>query len=121
MPIRPDTWRQWRPVVPTLGWITGMPVNATVLATDGNLGIFKSETELGHNLGIYFIGHVGHFLWANGEGKGSPGPLFSTSKEKSEQGPKVRKQSKQSKILAFLNSLDENEGESQLGGKEEAL
>lgn len=76
MPISAKEWSKWRPTKEVVGCIRGMPVNSIALATDGNLGIFKVTSLLGHNLGEYFIGHFHCFEWADGEGSGVPETLY---------------------------------------------
>lgn len=85
MAIAAGEWSKWRPTKETLGTIKGMPVNSVALATDGNLGIFRTTAKVGHSLGDYFIGHFGCFEWADG-GSGVPETLFGQPKTSGTEG-----------------------------------
>lgn len=57
LPIR--TFMQWRPTVRVRATITGVTV-ATILATDGVLGLFIQKDSTGHVVQTFF-GHIKHF------------------------------------------------------------
>lgn len=66
--LRAETFRHWRPTVRAIGAIGGVSqVKATILATDGNLGLFVDESGS-------FFGHIQHF-------SGRVKTLFSAAKD----------------------------------------
>lgn len=66
---------QWRATKRVIGQITGVAGNVTILATDGNLGIFRTDDT------VVFLGHIQHFT-----GKVEPinatGPKAAVAKKK---------------------------------------
>lgn len=65
--INAAEFRAWRPTVRNVGAIAGVSVvKATILATDGNLGLFQDDSGT-------FFGHIQHF-------SGIVRTLFSVSK-----------------------------------------
>lgn len=114
--IRPEEFSKWRPTIPTRGEIPGLPVAVICLATDGNLGMFETTADEGHNLGRFFLGHVQHFQWSEPvvstityydkaakryrqakitKESGAPGPKFSLPKQaKPHTDPKPKKETK---------------------------
>lgn len=91
----------WRPTIRNHGTIPGLPHRNTILATDGNLGLF-----LNCDTSIHFFGHIQHFT-------GTVKTLFSEPKLYDTTTPKASRprkltptQNKQKlKALALLKEL----------------
>lgn len=115
--IRASEFDSWRPTKQSTEEITGVTTGfVTILATDGNLGLFVQYANDDETLTNVFFGHVQHFQGKVQTLHGSPTPyhakdLSNKPRKKSKTQLSKRDERIAERVMQLLQELDEKEAQ----------
>lgn len=110
--IRAAEYSNWRPTRLVTAELVGIVSGCTILATDGNLGLFAHYNDDGESFHDAFFGHIQHFDGRVQTLFGIPQPYHATEVKKKK--PSKEQQSKRdvkmaAKVMELLKLLDDED------------